>query len=64
MAALEFKLDTDPFQELVSITSIRTVGDLERAYTASLAGLGGAEDDLAEVRRAAEARKAAAGGAL
>lgn len=32
VAALEMKLDLDPFAETVSITSIRTVGDLCDAY--------------------------------
>lgn len=32
IATLELKLDLDPFAELVSITSIRTVGDLYAAY--------------------------------
>ncbi|MGB0384783.1 MAG: acyl carrier protein [Ardenticatenaceae bacterium] len=32
IAILELKLDLDPFAELVSITSIRTVGDLCAAY--------------------------------
>lgn len=32
IATLELRLDVDPFDELVSITSIRTVGDLCAAY--------------------------------
>ena len=32
VAILEMKLDADPFAKLVSITSIRTVGDLWDAY--------------------------------
>ncbi len=32
VAILEMKLDADPFAKLVSITSIRTVGDLCDAY--------------------------------
>jgi acyl carrier protein len=31
-AILELQLDADPFAELVSLTSIRTVGDLCAAY--------------------------------
>lgn len=32
IATLDLKLDADPFSELVSITSVRTVGDLYAAY--------------------------------
>jgi acyl carrier protein len=64
VAALEMKLKADPFQELVPITSIRTVGDLVAAYVKFFSkGQAGAEDeDLAEVRRRAEARRLGPGG--
>ncbi|SDT70149.1 acyl carrier protein [Actinoplanes derwentensis] len=32
VAVLEMELDTDPFTDEVPITSVRTVGDLLRAY--------------------------------
>jgi acyl carrier protein len=38
VAKLEVKLDADPFAELVSITSIRTPGDLCDAYAKCFAG--------------------------
>ena len=59
VAALEMKLNADPFQELVPITSVRTVGDLETAYVKFFSkGQGGVGDeDLAKVRRRAEARR-------
>ncbi|MEM7535100.1 MAG: acyl carrier protein [Chloroflexota bacterium] len=38
VAILELKLSVDPFAELVSITSIRTVGDLYGAYSQCFAG--------------------------
>lgn len=63
VAALEIALDADPFQELVAVTSVRTVGDLERAYATFFAGQGPQDDELAGVRRIAEARRASAEGA-
>jgi acyl carrier protein len=59
VAALEMKLKADPFQELVPITSVRTIGDLEAAYVRFFSGPGaGCEDnELAEVRRRAQARQ-------
>nr|BFE60213.1 hypothetical protein GCM10020063_047390 [Dactylosporangium thailandense] len=33
VAVLELELDADPFTDEVPITSVRTVGDLLRAYT-------------------------------
>jgi len=62
VAALETSLGADPFQELVPITSVRTVSDLRRAYTAFFAesgpgGADGLDEELAEVRRLAEARR-------
>jgi acyl carrier protein len=60
VAALEMTLKADPFQEVVPITSVRTVGDLERAYVRffSRAGDGVQDEDLAKIRRRAEARRA------
>jgi len=52
IAKLEAKLDADPFAELVSITSIRTPGDLCAAYAKCFA----ADEDSAP---AAEAEPAA-----
>jgi acyl carrier protein len=43
VAKLEAKLDADPFSELVSITSIRTPGDLCAAYAKCLSTDGGAD---------------------
>ncbi len=43
IAKLEVKLDADPFAELVSITSVRTPGDLCAAYAKCFAG----DDDAA-----------------
>lgn len=47
LAILELKLKVDPFAELVSITSIRTVGDLCAAYAKCFA-----EDESAEEQSA------------
>ena len=59
VAALEMKLEADPFQELIPITSIRTIGDLEAAYVKFFAKTedGVPDQDLAQVRRRAEARR-------
>lgn len=38
VALLEMRLDGDPFAELVSITTVRTVGDIADAYRRLLAG--------------------------
>ncbi len=38
VAELELELDTDPFLELVSVTDMRTVGDLCQAYRLSVGG--------------------------
>ncbi len=66
VAALEMKLKADPFQELVPITSIRTVGDLEAAYVKYFTGSDSEQEvqdeELAKIRRRAEARRAGAGG--
>jgi acyl carrier protein len=63
VAALEMKLQVDPFQELVPITSVRTVGDLEGAYVRffSKAEDGVQDEELAKVRRRAEARRSSPG---
>lgn len=44
MAMLELRLGVDPFAQLVPITSVRTVGDLCRAYRLA-AGEGGDPGD-------------------
>jgi acyl carrier protein len=64
VAALEMKLKADPFQQVFAITSIRTVGDLEAAYVKyfSNPGEGVQDEDLARVRRRAEARRGGSGG--
>jgi acyl carrier protein len=64
VAALEMTLKADPFQELVPITSIRTIGDLELAYLEffSRAGQAVPDEDLAKIRRGAEARRSGVGG--
>jgi acyl carrier protein len=63
VAALEMKLKADPFQELVPITSVRTVGDLEAAYVRffSKAEAGVQDEELAKIRRRTEARRAGPG---
>ena len=65
VAALEMKLKADPFQELVPITSVRTVGDLEAAYLKYFSDPkpeAQDDEDLAKVRRRAEARRGGTGG--
>ncbi len=64
IAILDGKLGVDPFTNLVSITSIRTVGDLCQAYTECTSGGNGSantqEDaQLEQSRRRAEARLSA-----
>jgi acyl carrier protein len=65
VAALEMKLKADPFQELVPITSIRTVGDLEAAYVKYFSDSDSEQevqdDELAKIRQRAEARRSAGG---
>src|ERR1700757_609485 len=63
VAALEMKLKADPFQELVPITSVRTIGDLEAAYVRFFSKTEDRvqDEDLAEVRRRAEARGGSGG---
>jgi acyl carrier protein len=64
VAALEMKLKADPFQELVAITSIRTVGDLEAAYVKYFSGCEQdvQDEELAKIRRRTEARRDGTGG--
>jgi acyl carrier protein len=59
VAVLEADLQADPFAALVPITSVRTVGDLCRAYQRALAGEVAAAEDpaLAAVRDRAAARR-------
>ena len=60
VATLEMRLKADPFQELVPITSVRTVADLCGAYEKFFAGDNsdqGQEDALLESKRRAEARR-------
>ena len=60
VAQLEERFGVDPFETLVSITSVRTVGDVCEAYRAVLAG----ERDTAgldDARRRALRRLGAAG---
>jgi acyl carrier protein len=63
VTALEIKLKADPFQELVPITSVRTIGDLEAAYIRFFSKTEDRvqDQDLAEVRRRAEARRGGPG---
>jgi acyl carrier protein len=64
VAALEMTLKADPFQEIVPITSIRTIGDLELAYLKFFSRVGEAvpDEDLAKIRRGAETRRSGVGG--
>ena len=60
VATLEMRLKADPFQELVPITSVRTVSDLVGAYEKLFSGDtsdGGQADALLESKRRAEARR-------
>ncbi|MBJ6760428.1 hypothetical protein JGU66_06610 [Myxococcaceae bacterium JPH2] len=60
VASLEMRLKADPFQELVPITSVRTVADLCGAYEKFFSGDtsdGGASEALLESKRRAEARR-------
>jgi acyl carrier protein len=59
VAALEMKLKADPFQEFVPITSVRSIGDLEAAYVKffSKSDEFAQDEDLARIRRRAEARR-------
>lgn len=60
VATLEARLKADPFQQLVPITSVRTVADLCGAYEKFFSGDtsdGGQADALLESKRRAEARR-------
>jgi acyl carrier protein len=59
VAALETKLKADPFQDLVPITSVRTIGDLEAAFVRFFSRTEDEfhDEDLAKVRRGAESRQ-------
>lgn len=59
VASLEINLGADPFQELVPITSVRTVGDVCHAFERFFAGEQVESEDAAllESKRRAEARK-------
>lgn len=67
VAVLEMQVGIDPFARLVSITDIRTVGDLASAYERAAAGESppldhslDASRQRAETRRAAQVRRAEA----
>jgi len=57
VAKLEIELEQDPFLERVSITSVRTVDDLCRAYTDEGAGPSGASDEVDEAELRAQRRR-------
>lgn len=60
VAALEIALQADPFQELVPITSVRTVGDLSSAYVKFFSGTADTQaqsDALLASQRRAQARR-------
>jgi acyl carrier protein len=65
IAVLELELGADPFAGLVSITDVRTVGDLCEAYRRALSQTPGASAppsnttslDRAEARRSARSRR-------
>ncbi|MFZ5895447.1 MAG: hypothetical protein ACOY0T_30605 [Myxococcota bacterium] len=58
IACLELRLKADPFQELVPITSVRSVGDVCQAYVKFFSGAksDGSEDELEQARARARAR--------
>lgn len=58
VAQLEQKLGIDPFAEMVSITSVRTIGDLVGAYVSCLNGETGNDhsSQLDQVAQRAKAR--------
>jgi hypothetical protein len=61
VAELEADLGVDPFSKLVSITSIRSVDDLVRAYRGAILGddkLQAQESDLAAAVQRANSRRA------
>lgn len=60
VSLLEVSLQADPFQSLVPITSVRTVGDLHQAYGKFFSGEQGApegEEELQASQARAEARR-------
>ena len=63
VSLLEMSLQADPFLSLVPITSVRTVGDLYRAYQRFFSGEPVSTEDaeLAASQRRAEARRAREG---
>lgn len=62
VAELEAELGVDPFAKLVSITSVRSVGDLVQAYQQAffpeLVRGGGADDAIATAVKRAQTRRA------
>jgi acyl carrier protein len=65
VAVVEGRLEADPFQELVPITSVRNVGDLCKAYERFFSGNDDKNADaemLLATKRRAEARRATDGG--
>lgn len=59
VASLEISLGADPFQDLVPITSVRTVGDVCHAFERFFSGERAASQDpaLQEIKRRADARR-------
>ncbi|MFK0253891.1 acyl carrier protein [Streptomyces sp. NPDC090445] len=62
VAVLELELGVDPFSEQVSITSVRTVGDLMRVYDQGGDSPGAEEDQQADAEATADRRRAVARG--
>lgn len=61
VAELEAELGVDPFAKLVSITSVRSVGDLVHAYQQAFfpeLARGGADDAIATAVKRAQTRRA------
>jgi acyl carrier protein len=61
VAELEAELGVDPFAKLVSITSVRSVDDLVRAYQQAffpVPASGGADDAIATAVKRAQTRRA------
>ena len=59
VSELEAELGVDPFAKLVSVTAVRSVGDLVAAYRLAFAPKPDARDDgLAEAARRAAGRRA------
>jgi acyl carrier protein len=61
LARLEISLEGDPFAELVSITSVRTVGDICDAYRRLFAGEQPARDPEDQGASRAQRRRKATG---